>query len=205
MQTIIAIVCLALALWVDPAGAQSAEYSLKVSIHEGMQTGLTQQRVEQILAEASSLLKDRNGCDVKFRLDGSVGTFTGAPRDITNAAELEAVHRVNADVKVVESITFCKTYRRSGYIGCAWRREGNGSKTVIVTPLVAKAHILWAHEFGHTKGLQHRAGDQVLMTPCQISPITVEINQHECDCFLGRPGAHCGSRLRPTVACAARQ
>ena len=203
MQTIVAIASLALLLWVGPAGAQSAEYSLKVSIHDGMQTGLTQPIVEQILAGASSLLKDRNGCDVKFTLDGPVGTFTGAPKDITNAAQLEAVHRVDADIKVVESITFCKTHRRGGYIGCAWRR--NGAKTVIVTPLVAKAHILWAHEFGHTKGLPHRAGDQVLMTPCRISPITVEINQHECNCFLGRPGAHCRASSRPTVACAAQQ
>jgi hypothetical protein len=183
MQTIFVIICLGLLLRVEPASAQK-EYLLKVSIHEEVPP-LTNGQVEQILERASKLLKHRNGCDVKFKLDGPIKTFASAPKDINNAYDLEAVHSVDADVKVVRKINFCKG--RPPFIGCAWRADG--PKTMIVTRrLRSITHILWAHEFGHTKGLQHRLDRQALMTPCNIALSNVEINSEECRCLTGPGG-----------------
>jgi hypothetical protein len=119
-------------------------------------------------------------------LKGHVGTFSNAPNVITNESDLEAVHQVNADVKVVQDIQWCKT-EGSSFIGCSWRRTG--PKTMIVTQnLPATPQILWAHEFGHTTGLQHRNGANALMSPCKLDGSHVEINQNECKCFLAGPG-----------------
>jgi len=191
MQVTAVTLCLGVLLWVEPASAEK-EYPLKVAVHRDVRP-LTQKSIEKILAGASDLLKKNRGykCDVKFTLDGSVETFASAPSLITDAASLEAVHSVPADVKVVQTIKFCKgRYDKDGFIGCAWRPEGR-PKTVIVTRLVAVdlRPILWAHEFGHVTGLQHRIDDNsALMTPCPQQLNTDRINRDECRCFLAGPG-----------------
>jgi len=197
MQTIVLLACLALLLWVEPASAQK-EYSLTVSIHQAVQPRLTEKVVEGILKRASKLLQKDPGhldrpnnvkCNVTFKLDGPVRTFAlpSTPKAIQNEDQLEAVHRESADVKIVESINFCKKYSSKGFIGCSWRRDG--PKTMIVTPSLGIAHILWAHEFGHTAGLQHRVDDPAaLMTPCDLFYDSVKINDDECGCFVGGPG-----------------
>ena len=43
--------------------------------------------------------------------------------------------------------------------------------------------ILWAHEFGHNKGLRHRVGQLLLMNP-SISPTQKGLNSNESDAFL---------------------
>src|SRR5262245_19167714 len=105
MPAIIAIVCLAVLLWVESATAQAAtaqkEYALKVSIHKNVRPKLTKKRVEEILKGASDLLKEAN-CDVKFKLDGRIKSFSSAPDSIRDATDLDAVHAVAADVKIVD-------------------------------------------------------------------------------------------------------
>ncbi len=43
--------------------------------------------------------------------------------------------------------------------------------------------ILWAHEFGHNKGLRHRAGQSLLMNPT-VGPTEKGLNSAESDAFL---------------------
>ena len=197
MHTIIAIVCLALMLWVEPASAQQA-YSLKVSIHKDVPQ-LTNDQIDEALDRASKLLKEPgNKCNVTLKRNGPVEIFNfdSAPKKITNLDELEAVHRVPADVKIVESIHFCMgRYDKRSWWGCSWRPPGL-PKTVIVVrgmrpgPVVGRdsRYLLWAHEFGHTKGLHHRLDDKrALMTPCDIEPTTRRITNDECTCFKNGP------------------
>lgn len=195
MHTIIAIVCLALLLWVAPAGAQQV-YSLKVSIHKDVPQ-LTKDQVDEALVRASNLLNEPgNQCNLTLNRNAPVETFDSAPKNIRSLDDLEAVHRVLADVKIVESIHFCMgRYDKKGWWGCAWRPEGR-PKTVIVVrgvrpgPVVGRdtRYLLWAHEFGHTKGLHHRLGDErALMTPCAIGTLTRRITNDECTCLKHGP------------------
>lgn len=172
-------------MWIEPATAQKT-YSLTVSIHEQARPKVTDTDVRKILAAASKLLTQTDRCGVTFKLKGSVGTFSDAPNVIKDESDLEAVHREKTDVKIVQDIQFCKT--SGSFVGCSWRRDG--PKTMIVTQKVPNAaHIIWAHEFGHTTGLQHRTGMNALMTPCDLFLNTVEISRDECNCFLGGPAS----------------
>ena len=201
MKNIILIVCLGLVAWIRPATAEQdhALYSLKVSIHKDVRP-LTREQVEEILERASSLLQkkseetnatDNVPCDVTFKLDGPIGTFeTSAPKDINDADDLEAVQREPADVKVVDKINFCMG-RHDSFIGCSWRPEGRLPKTMIIarSVVVDLRHFLWAHEFGHTTGLQHRVDDPMaLMTPCDMELSNGHISKNECSCFLKGQG-----------------
>jgi hypothetical protein len=191
--------CLGLLLWAEPARAEV--YSLKVSVHEDVRPELTKAEVRTILKKASRLLQRH--CDVKFQLKDEIEKFASAPKDIKNARDLEAVHRVDADVKVVRKIRYCKG--SPPWIGCAWRPEG-GPKTMIVTrKRRAITHILWAHEFGHTKGLPHRVEERgeerALMTPCPLDLFRRHINEAECKCF--REGCEI-QEPEPSVTCPIR-
>lgn len=195
MQIIIAIVWLGLLMWAEPARAQNAgapkEYSLTVSVHEEAPR-LTTREVKKILKRASRLLK-QNHCDVTFKLKGEVGTFANTAAIITTSRERDAVHRVNADVKVVKDISYCNPRLGTDvFNGCAFPRS-QGRKSMIVTharaaPGLLRA-ILWAHEFGHRTGLQHRTDAEAVMTGCpNLSGDQVKIDEEECRCYRLGPG-----------------
>lgn len=176
--------------WVEPASAKV--YWLTVSIHEDLQGSLGEEQVKQILQTASSIMKHQTGswtndCDVEFKLSGQIQFFNSAPAHIKNAKDLEAVHLVPADVKVVQEINYCLgKFRKKGFAGCAWRAGGR-QKTVIVKLGLAAEGNLWAHEFGHTTCLPHRMAEQSLMTPCPIGLLSWRITQNECQHFLDGP------------------
>jgi hypothetical protein len=195
---------LGLALWTGPASAQEpVVHPLTVSIHATVLPKLAKLAkldhtdikgiIEGILKHASDLLQNNN-CNVGFELKGPINTFESAPADIKTADDLEAVHSVPADVKVVRSITFCVGQTNNeGFLGCAWRPEGR-QKTVVVSiagslPGMGSASHVWAHEYGHTTGLLHRfqAGNFSLMTPCVIQAYSAKINQDECNNFRAGP------------------
>ncbi len=183
---------LGLLLWAEPASAQKV-YDLTVSQQAGVQPALTKKDVKSILQRASQVLVS-HGCNVKFNLKGEIGTFTSAPATIETQDDLEAAHNVPADVKIVQNIHFCVgKHDEGGYLGCSWRPEGR-TKTMVVSRLAGGLDIrpiVWAHEFGHTTGLQHRhdAQNVALMTPCGIKGFNQVVTKDECRCFLGGPGS----------------
>ena len=192
-----AILLLSLLVWVEPASAQAESasaqkvYSLTVSIHAGVTSPLPPEKVEQILEKASDILRNDNNqnCNVKFELKGPIHPFTSGSARITDASTLEAVHRVPADVKVVQRIDFC--VGQPPFFGCAWRPERR-RKTVIVTVdalgFPGLLPVVWAHEFGHTTGLPHRndVEDLALMRPT-IKAFHTKINSDECRRFRAGP------------------
>jgi hypothetical protein len=188
-------ILLGLLWWTAPAGAQTI-HSLTVSIHEEVVSKLSPSDVKKILADASSLLQTQEdpqdvSCNVGFALKGEVGKFSSAPAVINTAADLDAVHSVPADVKVVQQINFCMgKFMTDGFLGCAWRPEGR-PKTVIVKARMGDgvAAPAWAHEYGHTTGLLHRQDKDgfALMTPCALQPFRKHVNKVECDHFIAGP------------------
>lgn len=201
MRSIIVIVCLGLLLRIEPVMAQTL-HPLTVSVHEDLRGLFTRAKVTAALAGASRLLQRRNRCDVGFKLDGKISHFRGTPADITNETQLESVHGVAADVKVVSTITFCKT--DGSFFGCAWRPYGR-PKTMIIALNKPGAtilrHIVWAHEFGHTTGLPHRTDDErALMWPCGLDVSRFKITPRECGCFVA--GRCPTPQPDPTFVCA---
>src|SRR5215470_1980211 len=191
MQTIIVTICLGLLLWVEPASAK--EYLLSVRVHKDLHP-LRNSDVVSILQRASMRLMTDGKCDVQFKLknqEDPIATFDSGPSVIKDAQGLELVHQVPADVKVVQAIEFC--IGTPPFTGCSFRSDPSLPKTMIVRrdrPPISNARpLLWAHEFGHTTGLNHRLdqkGNQ-LMTPCGIKTFNSRLTPDECSCFLAGP------------------
>src|SRR5262245_45426482 len=156
MQAITAIVFLGLLMWVEPASAQNP-YSLTVGHHPTV--SVSQSDVDTILSQASKILQKDPGhvntpddvaCNVTFARNGPVKTFASpdTPDTIHNAADRDAVHRENFDVKIVKKIEFCRTAAADGADGCAWpprARRGKISIIVVKNPRDADPNIgrLW--------------------------------------------------------------
>lgn len=210
-----AILLLCLELWAGRVSAQEVKpYSLTVAVHPLVKDKMNAAEADDILKCASAMLQGDanvglpncpvkdinppNHCNVEFTFKGFLDFPSSAPLDITNKDDLEAVHKVPGDVKVVRSITFCAAgLKPTGYAGCAWRPAG-GPRTVIVArtkflPALGPAlgAAIWTHEFGHTTGLPHRyqKGKGNLMTPCDIQVFSWQINQNECNHFRAGPKA----------------
>jgi len=195
------------------AGEDTVTHWLTVSIHPDVSPPMYQQEVEGILKGASDILQGRtpitphNNCKVEFKFKGFIPFPQSLPADIKNETDLEKVQEVPADVKVVNSITYCaEEPQKNGVLGCAWRRDVKLPRTVIVTrwgsaPGDGIAPVLWAHEYGHTTGLNHRYHKGVLsysenlMTPCELEVVSQPINDDECDHFLKGPA----KRYPPTL------
>jgi hypothetical protein len=206
VRTIIFIMCLGALLWAGSASAEKQkQYFLKVSIHKDVQPRMTKAEVESLLQRVSS--KVLSSCNVRLRLDGKIQTFSSAPSDIKNSKDLEAVHRVPAHIKVVQTISSC--IGRPPFSGCSFRPDTSFRKTMIVTrdpPLVDDERpLLWAHEFGHTKGLFHRIDDELaLMTPCEIKVFNKNLTKDECTCFRKGPKGCPIPEPTPQVSCPAQ-
>jgi hypothetical protein len=142
VQIIVAVLSLALLVWVESASAGST-YSVTVSRHTSV-PALSEADVRDILADASKMLQKKNinhqdtdddvACDVTFTLVGPVRTFGSAetPAVIENEQQKNAVHKVGADIggvhfhiKIVEKIGFCRPDVPPGglYNGCAFSPE----------------------------------------------------------------------------------
>jgi len=203
MQTpvAVAIACLSLLLLAESATGEGARplitHELTVSHHRSIQVSADQ--VRNILKRMS---RDVLGeCGVAFKLVGEVEPFASrhTPHTISDKDDLEAVHREPADVKVVKAIDFCKrdSVFEGEFIGCSWRPKRR-PKTMIVTQVEAGLRpILWAHEFGHTRGLPHRRNPEALMTPCTLFGDNDQLTSHECSCFRKDAGGCSGHYRQP--------
>src|ERR1700680_2661121 len=123
-----AVLLLGLVSSVQPAGAQGKMVShwITVSVHPAVYPQVPQNEVEDILKGASDLLQGNNtnitppnNCKVELKFKGFI-PWTSGPADVTDDTDLEQVHEVPADVKVVQNITYC-AQGHGGYAGCAWR------------------------------------------------------------------------------------
>jgi hypothetical protein len=202
----IIVICLGLLPWVEPANAQ-VEFPLKVSIHKELQrdsrTRLEEGDIKAMLDRASNVL---GACKVKLKLEAlDTFDFDSAPAIINDVYHLEAVHGVGTPpertVKVVQQINFC--IEGGSFFGCAWRPAGRRPKTVIVTRNGGPSldATLWAHEFAHTTGLQHRNDPGALMH-CRPFPGNILINPDECGCISKGTGG-CPTLEPPPAPCPA--
>jgi hypothetical protein len=233
MRTSATLLSLALLMWVEAASAQQT-YSLSVSRHTAVPL-LSDGDVKRILADASRMLRKdstRNddkdvACNVTLTLKGSVGTFASPNTPVVDRDNIDAVHRVDANVtgvdfhvKVVKEINFCRPdLPAEPFVGCSFSPPDFRSMIVVHPKLHKDAqgrplsrypdHLLWAHEFGHLTGSGHRDDDQLaLMTRCplntqflNISDARVRVNSEECRRLLAGPGVRPPDPIPGTPAC----
>ena len=182
MRALIAIACLGLVAW-EPARAETT-YTVTVSRHASVRD-FSEKEVKQILRKASTVLHNA-GCDVTFRLDGPIRTFSSpnVPSDVVSTSDLDQVHGEPADVKIVKGLHCC-VERKGIFGGCSWPPKA-GSRSIILTEGGATLGNRWAHEFGHRMGLPHRGKNTVLMTKTGVTAASVRLNKAECRCYLNQ-------------------
>ena len=162
----------------DASGQESVTHRLRVSRAGG--TGdLTQAQADAIITKMGRILQENDGpddvpCDVGFVRDGVIDSFP-VPNVILSENDFIAAAAGRSDVMVVERINWCGA-RGSNIAGCTW---------LGVSIVQRSAHYpgkVWAHEFGHRKGLGHRSVRNALMNE-SVSSTSRRVSQEECDAY----------------------
>jgi len=143
---------------------------------------LTNADADRILDDATRVLWRNDGagdvsCSVRLFRRGNVGTFNNGNGIINSQADYNTITGLAGRVKVVNQINWCSGLIPN-VIGCA----GTGTSQIIVRFTANQEGILWAHEYGHTRGLGHVAGATSIMN-ATISPARTMATQNECDSF----------------------
>jgi hypothetical protein len=138
---------------------------------------------DTILGDASTVLQTNDGagdvaCRVRLQRNGDVGTFGTGDGSIDTQAEFNAVNGLPGHVKVVNQINWCGAILPN-VIGCA---PVPGTSLVVVRFTAGLEGILWAHEFGHNKGLNHRADANAVMNGT-INANRRRITSEECTAY----------------------
>lgn len=203
----IAAAWLGLLTWAGPVVATEVRtFSLTVGHHKSID--LDEDKVDEIMAAASKVLKK---CNVVLKRKGRVGTFASSktPSKIEDAADRDAVHRENFDIKVVDlPIDFCRVSQM--HEGCAWdpppppAKQAPRHRSMILSDIsnAKMAGMIWAHEFGHRTGLSHRSGNRNALMSCRV-PLQLEqpaLSDHECKCVRGGPGS-CDDPIETAQQC----
>ena len=158
----------------------------ELTVRRHTTSNLTNARADTILANATTVLQTNDGpgdvaCCVEFERDGPVTTFATGNGSINSQADFNTIIGLPGYVKVVNAINWCGGLIPN-VIGCA---PVPGNSLVVVRFTLAQEGILWAHEYGHTKGLPHRNVPNAVMNAV-IAANRLRVNSFECDAFLAQ-------------------
>ena len=163
-----------------PSFAASAQVDMTISRFRT--ATLNETTADKILSSAKAVLSKVDGpddvsCDVNFQRAGTVTVFTSAGGAINSNDDFQRVCEENGNVHVVNEINWCGDFGMK--IGCA---PTPGDCVVVVRYFPSLEGILWAHEFGHSKGLYHRDEQHALMR-ASIDPDNRRVNAFECGAY----------------------
>lgn len=156
----------------------------RLSISRYTTATLDNASADAILAKASNALQNDNSgddvaCDVTFTRDGNVTTFSTGDGSIDIQSELDAVFALPGEVKLVNAINWCNGIVSNAY-GCA---PIPGSSFVVVRfGIDRRDGLIWAHEYGHNRGLPDRTISDYVMSGSN-TPRSTRINSTECDAY----------------------
>lgn len=163
-----------------------------ISVSRHPSVSLSNTQAQQILAEFTSVISVSDSpSDIAcatdaigqllpaiYLLDGTVSSYSG-PGVINSEADYTAVLTEPGYVKVVSAINWCGDFGPN-IAGCA---PIPGSSFAVVRLSGTLEGILWAHEFGHTVGLEHRNENRAVMRS-SIASNARGINLAECERFV---------------------
>ena len=123
---------------------------------------LSNAEADRILAGATRVLRSRDSgsdvsADVILQRNGDVRVIPG-PAVITSDADRARIGASGVQVAIVEAVRFC-TAMKPGILGCA----PIGGRYMVLVRQNSLEDIIWAHEFGHNCGLNHRNDSSALM------------------------------------------
>jgi hypothetical protein len=187
-----------------PSAAQpkKATRVVRLRVARYTTTSLTDAEADAILKAMSETLQINHGpgdveCDIVFRRRGHVSVFTVGDGKVDTQPEYNALNaQVDAEVIVVDEINWCRI-ASFGFLGCS---NSPGTKLIVVRHTADEEGILWAHEYGHNKGLPDRNVEHFVM--CYYVAATHQrINMTERAAYLGAVGSGGGgSAAQPRPA-----
>lgn len=189
------LVLVALALVASPAAGQAPVnnvFDITVARHVD---AASDGNAAANYATGTTLLQTDNGvcndvaCCCTLNKSGATGTFgtTGDGLDVlTSEAELTSVFNVATHhTKVVTSASNCCGVT-GGILGCAKTTSRN------IVMVIGAPGDVWAHEFGHTKGLAHNnTCAQLIMHATNLN--TNAVTSAECTSFRANPDRTSGT------------
>lgn len=147
--------------------------------------------VDGILADTSTVLQTNDGlgdeaCLVHFTRVRGVTVFNVGDGSIDSESEYNVVLAfpffpmpMTNTVKVVNQINWCDVIK-PGFLGCA---PLGGRSQVVLRTSTDQEGILWAHEYGHTQGRDHRDDSDHNVMFRTLAPNRRRVNGSECRAF----------------------
>ena len=172
------------------AGPKPIVHALKISRYAA--TPLDEPSADAILFASTNVLQgvDHPGdvsCQVVLQRDGAITTFgqgsaftatgSGFNGTVGTQAELNDIMAVQGNVKVVNALNFCVGIN-PGVVGCG-QHPGT---SFVVERSASLPGIVWAHEYGHNKGLGHRPDPDAIMFDT-INGVDLDVTTSECNAF----------------------
>jgi hypothetical protein len=180
-----------------PAGAAAQRLAVqnRLQVRRYVTTAMSNARADQITANATAVLRRNDGpgdvaCATSFVRSGNVTSFSNGDGSIDSSAEFNAITALAGWVKVVNQINWCGALVPN-VIGCA---PVPGRSLVVVRFTGNQEGILWAHEFGHNAGLNHRSDANAVMNGT-IGTTRRRVNATECAAFRAIPAGAVLARL----------
>ncbi len=141
-----------------------------------------------ILNYASKALQDVDGpddvtCDIKFGRSGPVRAVAGLSV-INSDADFDQICRAGGNVHVVKEINFCGGPGGGTIVGCA-DQPGTCMAVVRHGYTYQSEALIWAHEYGHNKGLPHRRTAFAIMYP-SLNESNRRVNLQESRAYINR-------------------
>ena len=134
----------------------------RLSIGRVASVPLSNSEADAILAGATRVLRNRDSAsdssaDVILQRRGDVRVIPG-PAVITSEEDYASIGRSGVQIAIVEAVRFC-TATKPGILGCAHI----GGSFMALVRRDSLEDIIWAHEFGHNCGLNHRNDPSALL------------------------------------------
>lgn len=169
----------------QPPGSSSTVVTHALTVSRFIEVrDFTERDAQDVIADMGHILRTDDdgagpndvGCEVNFILAGSVETFTAGTGAIFTRQHFQEIIGLPGDVKVVEDIGWCENVASDGYAGCS-----DGSTFVVEAGWdLDTAGPLWAHEFGHVRGLGHRQGEPKMIMNSIITRQSRQVDRREC-------------------------
>ena len=154
-------------------------HKLKVRRHKSVV--IKAKRVDKIFKHSTAILKKKNGpkdvaCAVALKRSGKITKFIKGDGSIDGKKEYSELKN---GVNVVKAINWCSGFG-AGIVGCS---TTPGKKIAVVkTNSIKLDGVLWAHEYGHNKGIVDKKRKKAIMNK-HATKSNNRVTKAECKAF----------------------